>query len=128
MGRVDDENQEGEVTLITCVQDSTGTLNLWHRCLGHLNEDDVLRMHKKGMVEGMKIIPQSIQKKTICKSCLKGKQTREPIPKEMDTRATETLHRIHSDLCEAGESREGYCYYMTFIDDYSRYTEVIPLK
>jgi transposase InsO family protein len=128
MGRVVDENREGEITLITRVQNSTGTLNLWHRRLGHLNEDDVLRMYKKGMVEGMQIIPQSIQKKSICEACLKGKQTREPIPKETDTRATEILHRIHSDLCDAGESREGYRYYVTFIDDYSRYTEVIPLK
>lgn len=128
MGRVVDEDREGEVSQIAHIQNSTGTLNLWHRRLGHLNEDDVLRMYRKGMVEGMKIIPQSIQKKTICESCLKGKHAREPIPKETDTRATEILHRIHSDLCDAGESRKGYRYYVTFIDDYSRYTEVIPLK
>ena len=28
----------------------------WHRCLGHLNVDSVLRMVRKGMVEGMELV------------------------------------------------------------------------
>ena len=128
MGRVVDEDLDGEVAKVARIQKATGSLNLWHRRLGHLNEDDVLRMYKKGMVEGMEIVPQSIQKNIVCEPCFQGKQAREPIPKETDTRAMETLYRIHSDLCEPGESREGYRYYVTFIDDYSRYTEVVPLK
>lgn len=129
IGRVAHEDIDGEATLVARMQKSAATLNLWHRRLAHLNDDDVMRLCRKGMVDGMEIIPQSTTQNSLCGPCLQGKQTREPIPKESDTRATEPLHRIHTDLCDIGQvSREGYRYYVTFIDDYSRFTEVTPLK
>ena len=88
-----------------------------------------MQMYRKGMVDGMEIIPHAEKHAAACGPCYQGKQTREPIPKEVDSRATEPLYRIHSDLCDVGQSsREGCRYYATFIDDYSRYTEVVPLK
>ena len=128
IGRVVTEDLEGEAAKVARVQKSAGTLNLWHRRLVHLNEDDVLRLYQKGMVEGMEITHQTAERNAVCEPCYQGKQPREPIPKETNTRTTEVLYRIHSDLCEIGESCEGYRYYVTFIDDFSRYTEVVPLK
>ena len=104
IGRVVKEDMEGEAALVARTQKSVGTLNLWHRRLAHLNEDDVMRMYSKGMVEGMEIIPQSAKQPAACGPCHQGKQTREPIPKDTETRATEPLYRIHSDLCDVGQS------------------------
>jgi len=92
IGRVIGEDLEGDAAIVARTQKSAGTLNLWHRRLAHLNVDDV----------------QSTKRDTVCEPCYQGKQSREPIPKETDTRATEVLYRIHSDLCEIGDSREGY--------------------
>jgi hypothetical protein len=80
------------------------------------------------MVDGMEIIPQATEGVGVCEACLQGKQNHEPIPKKSDTRASEILYRIHSDLCNVGDSREGYRYFATFIDDFSCYTKVVPLK
>ena len=129
IGRVVEEDVGGEATMVAHSQKSIGMLNLWHRRLTHLNEDDVMQLYRKGMVEGMEIIPNVEKHAAACGPCYQGKQTREPIPKEVESCATEPLYRIHSDLCDVSQSsREGCRYYATFIDDYSRYTEVVPLK
>ena len=66
---------------------------------------------QKGMVEGMEITHQTAKWNIVCEPCYQGKQPHKPIPKESDTWATEVLYHVHSDFCEIGESREGYCYY-----------------
>lgn len=55
-----------------------------------------------------------------CEPCLQGKMTKKPFPKA--NRSTELLAIIHSDLCGPFNVRtlDGYEYFMTFIDDYSR--------
>ena len=115
--------------MVAHAQKSIRMLNLWHRCLTHLNEDDVMQMYRKGMVDGMEIIPHAEKLAAACGPCYQGKQTHKPIPKEVNSHATEPLYCIHSDLCDVGQSsQEGCRYYATFIDDYSCYTKVVPLK
>ncbi|TFK78888.1 hypothetical protein K466DRAFT_462818, partial [Polyporus arcularius HHB13444] len=53
-----------------------------HNRLAHLSVDAVLRMVRSGMVEGMSIIGTSKPPKKPCATCLAGKQTRDPIPKQ----------------------------------------------
>ena len=108
------------------VKASKGDENLWHRRLMHLNPNDVMRMYKKGMVEGMEIIrSKGKPSPNICAPCQKGKQTRSEIPKQTQTRATEVLERVFSDVCETSvPSRQGHRYFVTFTDDASRYTHV----
>ena len=59
-----------------------------------------------------------------------GKQHRNPCPKASSSRATEVLATVHSDVCgpihveSLGKSR----YFVTFIDDSSRYTCVYFMK
>ena len=58
-----------------------------------------------------------------------GKNTRNPLTSG-DTRFEEILYLIHSDVCGlmSNEYFGGHIYYVTFIDDYSRFTQVYCLR
>src|ERR1700704_5210928 len=66
----------------------------------------------------------------ICGACLKGKQSRKPIPNESDIENPRVLHRTYSDICGPMEttSRNGYRYFITFIDACSHHLVVKLLK
>ena len=59
-----------------------------------------------------------------------GKQHRTPYPKGVSTRATEVFEVVHSDVCGpmSVNSHGGSQYFVTFIDDYYRYTHVYFIK
>ena len=59
-----------------------------------------------------------------CEYCLQGKATRKPFGK--GTRDEYPLQLIHSDICRpmSIKARHGASYFITFIDDYSRYGHV----
>ena len=58
----------------------------------------------------------------MCESCLEGKMTKRPF-KAKGYRATKPLELVHTDVCGPMrvQARGGYEYFVTFIDDYSRY-------
>ena len=58
----------------------------------------------------------------VCESCLKGKMTKRPFAAK-GNRSKEVLELVHSDLCGPMniQARGGFEYFITFIDDYSRY-------
>jgi hypothetical protein len=62
--------------------------------------------------------------------CIRGKQTQTPFPKESSSRATEVLELIHTDVCGPMriQSLSGSRYFVTFIDDKSRWCEIFFLK
>ena len=64
--------------LTTCLTSSTGSLDLWHHCLGHLHTNAITHMADKGLVTGMTISNRDVPYGP-CELCLKGKQTREVI-------------------------------------------------
>ena len=57
----------------------------------------------------------------VCIDCIKGKQTKHT--KKGATRSNELLEIIHTDICGPFDfpSFGGEKYFITFIDDYSRY-------
>ncbi|UYV81409.1 hypothetical protein LAZ67_20001109 [Cordylochernes scorpioides] len=65
-----------------------------------------------------------------CVQCIQGKLTETPFPKKTEYRATETLQLVHSDICGPlpTNSLSGKRYFITFTDDYSRYTKIYLLK
>jgi len=83
-------------------------VNLFHRRLAHVDVTTVERMVKKGIVEGLELIPSNGQPKAVCEACMEGKQTRSPIPKATETRSDEVLGRVFSDVCEVGETLHSY--------------------
>ena len=100
-------------------------VNIWHRRLGHLGEDNVRKLAK--LVDGMNIKARTTV--GVCEACMQGKQHRQPSHKPA-TRATEALGLIHSDLCGLIEPTTygGTNYYVLFIDDLTRMTHIYPLK
>lgn len=103
---------------------SSETLDVWHRRMGHLNYNDVKKL--ENCTEGVKVT--NSDSKT-CIPCIEGKQTRFSFKNE-GSRATSQLEVIHSDLCGPMEcnSLGGAKYFITFIDDYSRKVYVYFLK
>ena len=123
---------EGEVihaALLTYNSISKADTQTWHRRLGHLNDDAVLRMVTQGMVQGMEITAGSTQDPH-CEPCLSGKQTRTVILKETTSRADSILGRIFTDVCGKLPTRlhDGFEYFVMFIDDKSRKVSVQGLK
>src|SRR5688572_5737299 len=105
---------------------STSVVNLWHRRLGHLNRPS-MRLLQIKMSSGV----QSDEVSSIpCEACVKGKQHRKPFKKTGVKRAEHVLGLIHSDLCGPMQvsSVGGARYFLTFTDDYTRYSVVYFLK
>ena len=90
---------------------------LWHLRLGHINLDRITRLTKDGPLRDLRVgsLP-------VCESCLEGKMTKRSFSAK-GTRAKEPLQLVHSDVCGpvSVQARGGYEYFVTFIDDYSRY-------
>ncbi|KAL0553858.1 hypothetical protein IC582_007762 [Cucumis melo] len=90
---------------------------LWHLRLGHINLDRIGRLVKNGLLNKLKDVSLPP-----CESCLEGKMTKRPFTGK-GYRAKEPLELIHSDLCGPMnvKARGGFEYFISFIDDYSRY-------
>lgn len=99
-----------------CMAAITHDVATWHSRMGHLNYADMKRTQE--LVNGMHF---NTLPKENCVSCMKGKMSRKPY-KSSDTRATEVLELIHSDLCGPMEesSINGAKYFLLFIDDHTR--------
>jgi histone deacetylase 1/2 len=64
----------------------------------------------------------------VCDSCQKAKSHQLPYPL-LDNVSKAPLDLIHSDIWGPAPTSVGrYSYYVSFIDDYSRYTWLYPLK
>ncbi|KAG7564986.1 Integrase catalytic core [Arabidopsis suecica] len=90
---------------------------LWHQRLGHISKERIMRLVKND------ILPQlDFSDLNVCIDCIKGKQTKH-IVKKPATRSTQLLELIHTDICGPFDapSWSGEKYFITFIDDYSRY-------
>ena len=103
---------------------------LWHRRFGHLNLQDIKSIFKQQLVLGAKLNSDTLPD-PICEPCLADKQTRANVLKSVSSRRSGLLELIHSDLHGPlpVQTRIGaYHYWITFIDDASRYWTVAPLK
>lgn len=93
---------------------NSGTL--WHQRLGHISRNRVERLVSDGILSSIKFTDCDM-----CVDCIKGKQTKH---KKLGAyRATEVLELIHTDICGPfpTASWNGQQYFISFIDDYSRY-------
>ena len=111
-------NLEEHVNNVSVVNKSS-KLKLWHDRLGHLNTKDVIEMDNRN------IIPKVENIALDCSICLQGKLTALSFPQRLSG-STHKLEIIHSDLCGPmrTESQGKSKYFVTFIDDYSRWCEV----
>jgi hypothetical protein len=98
--------------------------NVWHSRLCHINFGCMSRL------VGLNLIPKfNLVKNSKCHVCVESKQSRKP-HKAAAARNLAPLELIHSDLCEMnGElTKGGKRYFMTFIDDRTRFCYIYLLK
>ena len=90
---------------------------MWHLRLGHIKIDRINRLVRNGPLKLSKVEPYPI-----CELCLQGKMTKNPFTRK-GVRATDVLELIHTDVCGplTHMARGGFFYFITFIDDHSRY-------
>ena len=99
-----------------------GDLDLWHKRLGHLNLNDVLKL--SSMVDG--VGPLKRTSKNICESCIFGKHSRKSFPPRIEERSTRVLELIHSDVCGplTPPTWDEKRYFVTFVDDHTHFLMV----
>ncbi|MBE2321140.1 DDE-type integrase/transposase/recombinase, partial [Solirubrobacter sp. CPCC 204708] len=97
---------------------------LWHLRLGHINLKRISRLVQNGPLDSLEV-----EALPVCESCLEGKMTKRPFSAK-GYRAKEQLELVHSDLCGPMtiQARGGFEYFMTFIDDYSRYGYIYLMR
>ena len=101
---------------------------MWHRRLAHISSERLERIINEQLASGLKLnSPAPLAR--ICEPCILGKQHRNPFPKVASHCATAPLERIHSDLHEVSvQTASGYRYWLTFIDDATRFCSIALLK
>ena len=106
------------------INDASNFKYLWHLRLYHIAEDRITKLERMGILSNLESTSNST-----CEACLQGKMTRSPFIGQM-TRAKDLLEIIHSDVCGPfGEmARGGFVYFITFIDDLSRYGHLFLMK
>jgi hypothetical protein len=95
---------------------------LWHRILGHINFDHLIKLKT---IEAVKDLPRiSKPQDFVCKPCQVGKLTRTQFKSKNCTSMEKPLQLVHMDLCgpsrQEGTKKENY--FMLIIDDFSRLT------
>ena len=97
---------------------------MWHRCLGHPNSDVLRTLFNSGLL-GNKAC-SSIDLSFDCTSCKLGKSKVLPFPHH----ASQCFKLIHSDVWGIAPvvSHAHYKYFVTFINDFSRFTWVYFLR
>jgi len=96
--------------------------DMWHARLGHVNSSYVMKLQRLGLIN------MHDKQSGKCDVCVESKITKKTCyPVE---RQTNLLGLIHTDLADLKQtmSRGGKNYFVTFIDDYSRYTKVYLIK
>ena len=99
-------------------------VSLWHARLGHVNVGSVKKLKNLSLIPSFS--DTSFDK---CEICVEAKHPKKCFNKNV-VRTSKLLELIHSDLGDfrSTMSRGGKHYYITFVDDYSRYTRVYLLK
>ena len=98
-------------------------INVWHLKLGHPNP--------RGLSSVLLQLGVACSTKPLsfCEACVYGKSHSQPFPLST-ANAIAPLDLIHTDLGGHSHvpSKDGFCYYVHFIDDFSSYTWIYPLK
>ena len=95
---------------------------LWHKHLGHISKEIMERLVKNEILPNLDFTDLNV-----CVDCIKGKQTKHT--KKGALRSTQLLEIIHTNRC--GPLHVNFFnkerYFITFIDDFSRYGYVYLL-
>ena len=117
-----------ELCLWTAELKEKQCIHMWHRRLGLRNPEVLKNTEKHATAESFSMCQYAVT--TVCECCIKAKMTRKPFLKESSSSSAQILDLILIDVCgpmqavTPGNKR----YFMTMIDDYSRYTKIFLLN
>ena len=102
---------------------------LWHMRFAHHSIRNLKAMVSKELVHGISVERNANSHQApICEPCMAGKMAAHPFHSTL-TRAQHPLELVHSDLHHLkSPTHDGYKYWITFIDDCTRFPVVILLK
>jgi hypothetical protein len=105
----------------TLTSTTMSTLELWHRMYGHLNQNDLVLLQKKLIVEGLPVLKNEHIE---CEACALGKQKREEFSVHKEKKQREIIELIHTNVCGPMKTMSlgGARYFIIFFDDRSRFT------
>ena len=100
---------------------------LWHKRMGHIKFENLVKISKKEAVREMPKISKTPT--TLCEACRHGKQTKVQF-KTKEHFSSHPLELIHTDLCGPMRTKglHGEFYFMLMIEDYTRMTAISFLK
>jgi Reverse transcriptase (RNA-dependent DNA polymerase)/gag-polypeptide of LTR copia-type/GAG-pre-integrase domain len=104
------------------------SIRLWHRRLGHLGLQNIKRL--QSLVKGLKISEDKTDKdqEFVCDHCQKARHARHPFASH-GIRTRSPFEIVYSDICGPfPESHDGCKYFVTFTDDFTRFSWVFRLK
>ncbi|KAK8934286.1 hypothetical protein KSP39_PZI015019 [Platanthera zijinensis] len=106
------------------VEDSTDATTLWHMRLAHAGEPSLLALHNMGLIKG-----SNTCKIGFCEHCVFGKKTRVSFGTAIHS-TKGILDYVHTDVWGPTKTTSlgGSQYFVSFIDDFSRYVWVYTLK
>jgi hypothetical protein len=87
---------------------------LWHQRLGHISIERIKRLVNEGVLNTLDFTDFET-----CVDCIKGKKTNKS--KKGANRSSDILEIIHTDICSPDMDSHDQGYFISFIDDYSRY-------
>jgi transposase InsO family protein len=98
--------------------------NLWHSRFCHASFGCLMRLANLNLIPKFNLV-----KKSKCHVCVEPKQSRKP-HKAAEARNLAPLELVHSNLCEMNGilTKGGKIYFLTFIDDSTRFFYVYLLK
>ena len=100
-------------------------LSLWHRRLGHLGKRDLMKLLKAHKI---RFSMDDLKGEEACECCQKARQTRLPFNRNA-RRTKRPFELVHTDICGPfPQSYDGFKYFVTFTDDFSRFTCIFPMK
>ncbi|MCO5602741.1 hypothetical protein L7F22_056879 [Adiantum nelumboides] len=101
---------------------------LWHARFGHVGYGSLMTLQRHNMVHDLSLL--EMPPRHVCEGCVLGKMHKFTFSQDGFVRATRKLQLVHSDVCgpmrtpSVGNS----LYFVTFIDDFSKFCWVYPLK
>lgn len=108
---------------------SRTTLQQWHERLGHVNFQDLLRMHSKGLTSDMEVLSKKLR---FCLTCAEAKQTKSAQP-TADTSTSAPTDEIGAVLgidlkTDMNPDRNGNKHLLTIVDYGSSFNRVYLLQ
>lgn len=102
------------------------SLLVWHQRLGHIGLKPLKSLLKSFPISPCLNNEIDVQR---CPTCVQSKMNRLEFSSRSPYRSTTKGYLIHSNVCSLEEpSREGFWYWVTFIDNFSKESAAYPLK